>query len=114
MRVLVVGTGRVGGRVIRQLRKNPNIEIITVDPRADSYAVEENIIEAVDILEAFTPLTMDYVFAKAQPDLVLLATATEDMGLGLAPGIDILAAALRKEVASASEIPLIQVDRFDS
>jgi hypothetical protein len=104
--------GRIGARVIRQLRKNPEIEIITVDPRADSYAVAEGLIEAVDIVEAFTPLTMDYIFGEAQPDLVLLATATEDMGLGHAPGIDILAEALRKEVASSSEIPLIQVDRF--
>lgn len=112
MRVLVVGVGRTGARVIKQLRKNPDIEIITADPRADAHAVEKGLIERVDILEGFTPLTVDYVIEKAKPDLILLATATEDLGLGDAPGIDILADALRKEVASASDIPLIQVARY--
>lgn len=112
MRVLVVGTGRAGARVIRQLRKNPKIEIVTVDPRADTFAVEEGVIEAVDIQEAFTPLTIDYVLKQADPDLVLLAMATEDLGLGAAPGIEILADALRKEVASDTEIPLIEIARY--
>lgn len=112
MRVLVVGAGRTGARVIRQLRKNPDIEIITADPRAEAYAVETGLIEAVDILEGFTPLTVDYVLDQAKPDLILLAMATEDLGLGAAPGIDVLAEALRKEMASASDIPLIEVARY--
>ena len=112
MRVLVVGAGRNGARVIRQLRKNQDIEIITADPRADPFAVEEGFIEAVDIQEAFTPLTVDFMLEKAKPDLVLLAMSTEDLGLGSAPGIDILAEALRKEVASASNVPLIEVARY--
>ena len=112
MRVLVVGAGRAGARVIKQLRKNPIIEIITVDPRADIYAVEQGIIESVDIQEAFTPLTIDYVLEKAEPDLVLLAMATEDLGLGQAPGIEILADALRKEVASDVKVPLIEIARY--
>ena len=112
MRVLVVGAGRTGARVIKQLQKNPEIEIITADPRADAYAVERGLIEMVDILEGFTPLTVDYVLEKANPDLILLATTTDDLGLGNAPGIEILAESLRKEVASASDIPLIQVARY--
>jgi hypothetical protein len=112
MRILVVGAGRTGARVIKQLRKNPDIDIITADPRSDPYAVEKGLIDSVDIEEGFTPLTVDYVIEKAKPDLILLATTTEDLGLGDAPGIDILADALRKEVASASDIPLIQVARY--
>jgi hypothetical protein len=112
MKVLVVGAGRTGSRVIRQLQKNPEIEIITADPRADAYAVRKGLIEMVDILEGFTPLTVDYVLEKAKPDLIFLATATEDLGLGNVPGIDILAEALRKELASASDIPMIEVARY--
>ena len=112
MKVLVVGAGRTGARVIRQLQKKPEIEIITADPQEDAYAVRKGLIEAVDIRESFTPLTVDYVLEKAKPDLILLATATEDLGLGNAPGIDILAEALRKELASASDIPLIEVARY--
>jgi hypothetical protein len=55
MKVLVVGARRTAARVIRQFRKNPDIEIVTVDARADSFAVESGVIEAVDILEGFTP-----------------------------------------------------------
>jgi hypothetical protein len=112
VKVLVVGAGRTGTRVIRQLRKNPEIEIITADPREDPFAVETGVIKAVDIREGFTPLTADYVLEQANPDLILLATATEDLGLGVAPGIDILAEALREELASASDVPLIQVARY--
>jgi len=112
MKVLVVGAGRTGARVIRQLQKNPEIEIITADPQEDAYTVRKGLIEAVDIRESFTPLTVDYVLEKAKPDLILLATATEDLGLGNAPGIDILAESLRTELAFASDIPLIEVDRY--
>jgi saccharopine dehydrogenase-like NADP-dependent oxidoreductase len=112
MRVLVVGAGRAGSRVIRQLRKNPAIEIITVDPSADSYAVKQGVIESVDIQETLTPLTVDFVLEQARPDLVLLTTSSEDLGLGQAPGIDILAEALRKEVAAASKVPMIEIARY--
>ncbi len=112
MRVLVVGAGRTGARVIRQLKKNPELEIIVVDPRAEPFAVEQGLIASVDIHEAFTPLTVDYVLEKARPELVLLAMATEDLGLGDAPGMDILAEALRQEVSSASTVPMIEVARF--
>lgn len=111
MRILVVGAGHTGARVIRQLKKNPNVDFITVDPRPDSIAVEEGLIETVDIQEGFTPLTINYVLEQAKPDLILLAMATEDLGLGDVPGVDILADALREELASASDIPLIEVAR---
>ncbi len=111
MRVLVVGAGRTGANVIRQLQKNPSVEIIVVDPRPDAYAVRHGVIPAVDILEAFTPLTLDYVLNQAKAELVLLATTSEDLGLGNAPGIDVLADALREELSANSEIPVITVAR---
>jgi hypothetical protein len=73
------------------LKKNPAIEIITADPRQEHYAVEEGIIDKVDINEVLTPLTLETVLEQATPDLVLLAMATEDMGLGKSPGVEILA-----------------------
>jgi saccharopine dehydrogenase-like NADP-dependent oxidoreductase len=111
MRVLVIGAGRTGARVIRQLQKNPQIEIITADPRPQLYAVEEGLIEAVDIAETLTPLTLEHVLEKSRPDLVLLAMPTEDMGLGKAAGMDILAEALREEIAALAEVPVIEVVR---
>ncbi len=111
MRVLVVGAGRVGAEVLRQLKKNPAITVLTLDPRPMPYAVQEGLIEAVDIREALTPLTMEVVMEQSQADLVLLTTATEDLGLGRVAGMDILAAALRDEIAAICEIPVIQVSR---
>lgn len=111
MRILVIGAGRAGARVIRQLQKNPDLTVITADPREEPHAVQEGIIPKVDIREVFTPLTLDFIVKQAQPDMILLATATEDMALGQAPGIDVLADALREEMAAVSSIPLIVVAR---
>jgi hypothetical protein len=114
MRVLVVGAGRAGAGVLRQLGKNPEITIVTLDPRQDPYAVQEGIIPQVDIQEVFTPLTMDYIYELAKPDLVLLVMSTQDLGLGQAPGMDILAGSLREELAAGSPVPVIEVARTRS
>jgi hypothetical protein len=111
MRVLVIGAGRTGARVIKQLQKNPDITIVTADPREELYAVQEGIIASVDIRETLTPLTMEKVLEAANPDMVLMAMQTEDMGLGKAPGVDILADALREEIAAISRVPIIEVAR---
>ncbi len=111
MRVLVIGAGRVGATVIQQLQKNPDISILIADPRPQLYAVEQGIIDKVDIREALTPLSLERVLAQTKPDLVLLAMPTEDMGLGRAPGIEILAGALRDELAALASAPVIEVAR---
>ena len=111
MRILVVGAGRMGARVLQQLQKNPRLSIVTVDPRPEPLAVEKGIIAAVDIVEALTPLTLEYVLEQAQPDLILLTTTTEDLGLGKAPGLDILADALKEELAQLAQVPVVEVAR---
>ena len=114
MRILVVGAGRTGTRVLRQLQKNGNLTLITLDPVDRPYAVKQGIIAAVDIQEALTPLTLDYVVAQAQPDLILLTADTEDLGLGMVPGMNMLAEALRDELAAIAEVPVIEVSRSGS
>ncbi len=111
MQVMVVGAGRAGARVIRQLQKNPAITIVTVDAGEEPYAVREGVIASVDIQEVLTPLTMDHIMEQCSCDLVLITTATEDLGLGTAPGIDILAGALQEEMAAICDAPVIQVAR---
>jgi predicted dinucleotide-binding enzyme len=111
MRILVIGAGKTGAQVIRQLRKNPDITIITADPRKELAAVDEGVIEEVDIREALTPLTLEHVLARAHPDLVLLAMPTEDMGLGKTAGMDLLVESLREEIAALSRVPVIEVAR---
>lgn len=111
MRVLILGAGRTGSQVIQQLRKNEAIEIVTADPRPEPHALEHGLIERVDIREVITPLTLDAILAKARPDLILMAMPTEEMGLGTAPGVEILADALRDEIAGVSRTPVIEVAR---
>ena len=111
MRILVMGAGRVGARVLRQLQKNPDLTVITADARENPYAVEQGIIPDVDIREPLTPLTLDHIIAQVKPDLILMTQATEDLGLGEAPGMGLMADALRDEMVSISEVPMIEVAR---
>lgn len=112
--ILVVGAGRTGARVLKQLQKNEELRVVTLDPQPEPFAVREGIIDSVDFVEALTPLSLDYVLAKAVPDLILLTTTTEDLGLGTAPGMDVLADALRQELAAVSKVPVIEVARSGS
>ena len=114
MRVLVVGAGRTGNRVIRQLQKNPTLTIVTCDAGEEPYALQKGVIDQVDIQETLTPLTLAYVLAQAEPDLILLASASEDFGLGTAPGVDVMVDSLKRELASLSPVPLIEVSRATS
>ena len=111
MRILVVGAGETGAAVIKQLRKNPRLELVTLDPRDEPYALAEGVIDTVDLKTPLTPLTVDEVMNKAKPDLVLLASTSEDMGLGEAGGIDVLTKTLRDEVKALASVPVIEVAR---
>ena len=114
MRILVVGAGRIGAQVLRQLQKNSSLTIITCSPHQKPLAVQEDIIPKVDIQETLTPLNLEYVLDLAKPDLILLASASEDFGLGTAPGVDVMVDSLKKEIASISKVPLIEVARGTS
>ncbi len=114
MKVLICGAGENGAIVIQQLSKNKDIEIVTLDPRENPFALAEGIIEKVDVEENLTPLTLDFVIDKVRPDLILLTTELEDLGLGNVAGMDILSSSLRDELTSISPVPLIQVARLKS
>jgi hypothetical protein len=111
MRVLVCGAGQNGARIISQLRKNAGIEIVTLDPRVNPFALTTGVINAVDIQEVLTPLTLDYVLEKTSPDMILLTMDMKDMGLGDIAGIDILARSLEEELTAISPVPMIRVER---
>ena len=111
MTVLVVGVGKTGAEVLRQLLKNPVLRIVTLDPREKPYAIQEGILEDVDFKEPLTRLSIDSIIKVSQPDLVLLTTSPQGMGLGEATGIDILSAALHDELATIADVPVIKVAR---
>jgi hypothetical protein len=111
MCILVAGAGHVGAKVLRQLKKNPKLEVLTVDPREEPPAVQEGIISDVDYREELIQTALEGVIKQVKPDLVLVTTSTEDMGLGTAPGIDIYVESLRAELASIVDVPVIGVAR---
>ncbi|MBE0519189.1 MAG: hypothetical protein IH630_08235 [Thermoplasmata archaeon] len=78
MRVLVIGAGKFGVRVIKQLRKNPKLEIIVADPHETPEAVAQGLIPKVDIRAHVTTLNFDEVVEKVRPDFVVLARTLQD------------------------------------
>lgn len=111
MRVLVVGAGRVGARVLLQLRKNPDLAVVTVDPREEPLAVTEGIIPFVDYHKELTPRDLESVIEEVKPDLVLVTTSREDIGRSGVPGLEILVDALREELEATAKVPIIAVSR---
>jgi len=111
MHILIVGAGQTGIEVIRQVKKNKAFTFMTADPRPDPPAVREGVIDKVDIDEVITPLTQEEIIKDTRADMILLALPTEEMGLGKAPGVDILADSLRNELSIISSIPVIEVAR---
>jgi UDP-N-acetylmuramoylalanine-D-glutamate ligase len=78
LRVLVIGAGKLGIQVIRQLRKSGDIEIIVADPRERPDAVEEGLIEKVDLRLHVTAMNFEEAIDAVGPDLVLLARTIQD------------------------------------
>jgi nucleoside-diphosphate-sugar epimerase len=111
MRILVYGCGAIGRAVIEQLQKNKDIRIVTMDPRDNPEALEEGVVESIDIDDVLTPMILDELVEEWHPDLILLATASSDLALGHAPGVDMLMDSLWAEIASISSVPVVPVER---
>jgi ketopantoate reductase len=112
MRVLVIGAGMVGARVLTQLKKNPRIELVTVDPRERPYAVEQGIIEDVDYHVELNTVEIKDTLSKVRPDLVLVTTSKEDIARAGVSGLEVLVTGLRNELEATAEVPIIAVARI--
>jgi nucleoside-diphosphate-sugar epimerase len=111
MRVLVVGAGRVGAKVVLQLRKNPGIEIITVDPRDRPPAVEQGVLDSVDHRSELSLAGLKEIISREKVDLVLVTTSAEDIARTGVPGLDLLVEALQDELEATLLVPIIAVSR---
>jgi nucleoside-diphosphate-sugar epimerase len=112
MRVLVVGAGMVGARVLKQLKKNPKIKVVTIDPRDTPYAVEQGIIEGVDYHVDLNTVEVMETVNNVRPDLVLVTTSKEDIARSGVSGLEVLVTGLRNELEATSEVPIIAVARI--
>jgi hypothetical protein len=107
---LVVGAGKVGAKVLRQLKKNLKLEVKTVDSRKTPFAVEEGIIDSVDYLTELTHIELKPLIERIAPDIVLVTTSREDIRNNV-PGLEILMDSLVQELEFTADVPIVAVNR---
>lgn len=78
MRILVVGAEKLGTRVIRQLKKMPDVEIVVAERRERPEAVVSGVIDRVDVVTHVTAMNFNETLALTKPDFVVIARTVED------------------------------------
>lgn len=111
MRIWLIGAGRAGAGVLRQIWKNPNINVIVSDPHADPQAVKDGVIDTVDFVERITPTNINRIAERVRPDLILIATGSGAQRYGNVEGSVALAEAINYETAAASDVPCLIISR---
>ncbi|MFP3951172.1 MAG: hypothetical protein ACLFVP_03395 [Candidatus Bathyarchaeia archaeon] len=111
MKILVVGAGKIGSKVIKQLQKRSEIEIYTVDPRENPYALEKELVEKIDYSVDLVPSEIIKLVNKLDPDLVLVTTSKDDISDTGIQGMELLVESLNNELEAASKYPIISVSR---
>jgi len=109
--MLVIGAGKVGAKVLLQLKKNPKIEVKTLDSRETPFAVVEGIIDSVDYIVELTPIELKPLIERIAPDIVFVTTSREDISRSNVPGLEILVDSLRQEIELTVDVPIIAVNR---
>ncbi len=113
MRVWLIGADQIGSCALRQLRKNPDIEVVVSDPSPRPFAVEQGLIDRVDHVENVTPVNINQLARRILPDIILLSPSAGGDSLGLMEGGGALKEALNYEIAVNSEYPcLVLSDSF--
>jgi len=111
MRIWLIGAGRMGSSVLRQLQKNSNLEIITSDTKDRPKAVEDGLIDQIDFVERVTPLNVNAVAKRIRPDLILISTGSGVNSYTHLAGGMAMADAFNYEIATASAYPCLVISR---
>lgn len=111
MRVWLIGAGRAGSGALKQLWKNPDIEVIVSDPHANPLAVKDGIIDDVNFVERITPININQIAQRIRPDLILIATGSGTQRYGNVEGSAALADAINYETAASSDCPCLIISR---
>lgn len=114
MRIWLIGAGRMGAAALRQLSKNPNLEIVVSDTQPRPKAVEDGIIAELDFVERVTQVNINDVAKRIQPDLILIATGSGMHSYANISGGSAMADALNYEIATASEYPCLVISRSNT
>lgn len=107
MRVWLIGADQSGSNALRQLSKNPAIEVIVSDAAERPRAVAERIIERVHYVESVTSVNINQLARRIRPDLILIDRGALQRSVGRGSGGIAFAEALQDEMAAAAEYPCL-------
>jgi hypothetical protein len=103
MRIWLIGADQSGCNVLRQLRKNPEIEVIVSDATERPKAVAERLISRVDYVENVTSVNINQLARRVRPDLILIDRGAAQRVLGRGAGGVAFVEALQEEMVAASD-----------
>ena len=109
MRVLVIGAEKLGAKVIKQLKKIPDAEIVVAERRERPFAVECGAIDKVDVVAHVTSMNFEETLEQTSPDFVILARTVEDWGKAETPMGSEYVAGMERELTKF-DIAVLPVD----
>jgi hypothetical protein len=107
MRIWLIGADQTGTEVLRQLKKNPTIDVIVSDAIERPKAVMERVIAKVDYVENVSPINLNQLARRVQPDLILIDASAATRDMGRLSGGHVFAEALQAEMVAGSEAPCL-------
>jgi len=109
MRIWLIGADQTGTQVLRQLRKNPGIEVIVSDATERPRAVVDRVIDRVNHVESVTSININSLARRFRPDLILIDRGALQRGLGRVSAGAAFVESLQEEMAAASEFPCLVI-----
>lgn len=107
MRVWLIGADVAGSNALRQLRKNPEIEIVVSDSTDRPKAVSDRVLDHVDYVESVTSININQLARRVRPDLILIDRGALQRAIGRVSGGVTFVEALQNEIAATSEFPCL-------
>ena len=107
MRIWLIGADTRGTAALRQLQKNPGLQVIVSDTIAQPRAVAEQVIARVDYVEQVTSANVNQLARRVRADLILLDASAGQRNLRQLSEGQMFAEALDAEIAVASTVPCL-------
>lgn len=109
MRIWLIGADQAGTSVLRQLRKNPAIEVVVSDSTERPRAVTDRVLDKVQYVESVTSVNINTLARRFRPDLILIDRGALQRGLGRVSAGAAFVESLQEEMATASEFPCLVI-----
>ena len=107
MRIWLIGADVRGSEILRQLRKNVNIEVIVSDASERPRAVVDKLIDRVTYVENVTSVNINHLARRIRPDLILIDPGEAQRSMGRVSGGVAFTESLLNEVATSSDYPCV-------